>query len=209
MLQFVLASKSPRRHKLLRERGYQFETISIEISEILNENLSVERAIEDLARQKAEALLNSGKLRSDISYLVLSADTVVVHAGEVLGKPKDEAKAFETLQRLSGDTHQVVTAICLWDTAESRYVLNHRVSDVEFRPLSSKEIEEYIASGDPMDKAGSYGIQSAGRQFVRKFSGHIDNIAGLPVDLVEQIMAENNWQVSQSGVAEGPVQSAE
>lgn len=197
MVQFILASKSPRRHFLLKEKGYKFQTSSIEISEILNENLSVERAIEQLALEKAQALVESGRLSTDQTYLILSADTVVYQGGEVLGKPKDQEHAFELLKRLSGESHQVITAFCLWHTGEKRYVLKHRISDVTFRELSDAEIRAYIATGDPMDKAGAYGIQSEGRHFVTKFTGGLENIAGLPVDLVEKTMTENNWHVNK------------
>lgn len=197
MVQFILASKSPRRRFLLTEKGYKFETSSIEISEILDENLSVERAIEQLALQKAQALVESGRLDPDQKYLILSADTVVYHDGEVLGKPKDQEHAFELLKRLSGEPHQVITAFCLWHTGEKRYILRHKISQVKFRELSDEEIREYIATGDPMDKAGAYGIQSEGRHFVKEFTGGLENIAGLPVDLVEKTMTENNWHVSK------------
>ena len=224
MMRFILASKSPRRSIFLRERGYLFHTFPVEISEFLDKNLSIEKAVEDLARRKAQALVEGGTLDPAFEYLILSADTVVFHDGEVLGKPKDQQDAFNTLSRLSGSTHQVITAFCLWNTGEARFVTGHSVSEVEFRELSDDEVWEYVRSGDPMDKAGSYGIQSLAREFIREnshriggaeqeqlgstfrtegrdfvtsFTGSLENIAGLPIDDVEALASAEGWEFPQ------------
>lgn len=217
MMRFILASKSPRRSFFLQKRGYLFHTFPVEISEILDENLSVERAVEDLALRKAKALVEGHSLEPGHPYLVLSADTIVYHQGKILGKPQNEQDAFDTLKSLAGATHKVITAFCLYQTETSDYLCDHEVSEVTFRPLSDKEIQDYVATGDPMDKAGSYGIQSLAsqftggtalqmgstfqmerRDFVIKFTGTLENIAGLPIDKVEQRLAEKNWHVPKN-----------
>lgn len=250
MMRFILASKSPRRSFFLKKRGFSFHTFPVEISEILDENLSVESAVEDLALRKAKALVQQGKLEPGYGYVILSADTVVYHRGKVLGKPINEQDAFETLKSLSGQTHQVITAFCLLNTRTNEHLCDHEVSEVTFRPLSDEEILDYVATGDPMDKAGSYGIQSLAsqftggeplntdvvgevtpaigatdaakrrtvsevasgvkggvdavaktettfqmkrRDFVVNFTGTLENIAGLPIDKVEQHLREKRW----------------
>ncbi|MCC6138173.1 MAG: septum formation protein Maf [Bdellovibrionaceae bacterium] len=212
MVRFVLASKSPRRNFFLKKQGYLFHTFPVEISEILDENLSIECAVEDLALRKAQALVESGLLEAGPEYVILSADTIVYHQGRVLGKPSDPEDAFETLKSLSGKTHKVITAFCLLNTKNNDFLVDHEVSEVTFRALEETEIREYVATGDPMDKAGSYGIQSLAkdftggvplqlgdsfklerRDFVIHFTGSLENIAGLPIDRVEQRIAEKKW----------------
>lgn len=212
MMRFILASKSPRRSFFLKKRGFSFHTFPVEISEILDENLSIERAVEDLALRKARALVEGGHLAPGQGYVILSADTVVYHQGRVLGKPQNEQDAFETLKSLSGQTHQVITAFCLFNTVTGDHLCDHETSEVTFRPLSDEEIRDYVATGDPMDKAGSYGIQSLAsqftggealktdgtfqmkrRDFVLQFTGTLENIAGLPIDKVEQRLREKKW----------------
>jgi septum formation protein len=195
MLRFVLASQSPRRSFFLRERGYVFHTFPVEISEFLDKNLRVEEAVEKIAWDKAKALVESKTLPLDQNHLILAADTLVFLKGCALGKPQDQEDAFAILESLSGETHQVITAFCLWNTLEGRSVTGHCTSDVKFRTLTKEEILAYIATGDPMDKAGAYGIQSLGRDFVEHFTGTLENIAGLPIDEIEKVMAKEGWVV--------------
>lgn len=210
MVRFVLASKSPRRSFFLQKRGYLFHTFPVEISEILNENMSIESAVEDLAYRKAQALVASGTLDAQAQYVILSADTIVYHRGRVLGKPENPEEAVATLRSLSGQTHQVITAFCLLHTARGEFLTDHEISEVTFRELTEQEIRDYVATGDPMDKAGSYGIQSLAkgfalqmgdpfaaerRDFVVQFTGSLENIAGLPIDLVEKRIQEKQWQL--------------
>lgn len=226
MLRFVLASKSPRRQFFLEKRGYVFHTFPVEISEFLDKNLRVELAVEDLAKRKAEAFVQSSEALKMAPMVVLSADTIVVYKDEILGKPKDQKEAFFTLQKLSGHKHRVVTGYCLWNTQTDQVVKGHEVSEVEFRQLSDEEIWDYVRSGDPMDKAGSYGIQSLARQlirrkqheldsvigeelgstfrfegedFVKNFTGTLENIAGLPIDEIEKKIQELGWILPRKG----------
>lgn len=193
----VLASQSPRRRELLQKAGFEFEIASVEISEIPNENLSLEAQIEDLARQKAEALVESSKLPKLPNILILSADTVVVIDDKILGKPRDLSESESHLRRLSGRTHQVITGVCLWDLVGEKKLVTHETADVTFRKLADDEIRSYVDSRDGMDKAGAYGIQSVGATFISHLRGSLENVMGLPVALVERLIRENGWQVGR------------
>lgn len=197
MKQLVLASQSPRRKELLEKAGFRFEVLSIEISEIPNENMSLEDQIKDLAWQKAKALVDSGKLMKSQEKLVLAADTVVVLDQKIMGKPRDLDESRSHICRLSGRTHRVVTAICLWDLGSQKFETAAEWSDVTFRKLTESEIEEYVGSRDGMDKAGAYGIQGPGRALVERLDGNFDNVMGLPVSLVERLLNKNGWIIDR------------
>lgn len=226
MLRFILASQSPRRRFFLEKRGYLFHTFPVEISEFLDKNLRVEDAVEVLAEEKAQALVESGRLAGMEPCLILSADTIVHFKEQILGKPKDQDQAFETLKTLSGQTHRVITAFCLWHLPSQKKVRGHAVSEVEFRDLQDEEVWDYVRSGDPMDKAGSYGIQSLARNFIRdnhisldqaqgkdlgstfrtngldfvkNFTGSLENIAGLPVEEIEKVIKREGWTLPVKG----------
>jgi septum formation protein len=201
MRTLILASQSPRRKDLLTKAGFEFIVSSLEISEIPNENLSLEKQIEDLAWRKAQALVESGKLLNLKDILVLSADTVVVIEGQIVGKPRDRTESAQTLLKLSGRTHQVITGICLWaldgSIQSSTKVVSHEIAEVTFRALGEGEMKAYVDSGDGMDKAGAYGIQGAGAAFVAHLRGSVDNVMGLPVGLVERLINENSWIINR------------
>lgn len=129
---------------------------------------------------------------------MLSADTMVILDGEPLGKPQDEAQAFDYLSRLSGRAHQVKTAVVLVEgpvAPGENLIMRQAIetTQVIFRHLSEKEIREYISTGEPLDKAGAYGIQGLGGNFVEKFVGAYDNVVGLPMDLVRRLLREGQW----------------
>lgn len=195
MHKLILASKSPRRSYLLEKWGYHFSTFSLEISEILNEKLNVEDQIQTLAQEKAEALVNSSLLPQERPLLVLSADTVVILDNVVLGKPQTKTEAKDFLRRMSNRSHEVITAICFWDSETKKYLTNFDRTVVYFRPLSSEEIEGYVESGEPMDKAGAYGIQGIGLTFVKKYEGSFENVMGLPMQLLQKEIEKNGWQL--------------
>lgn len=197
MHELILASQSPRRRHILMERGFVFRSIPIEVSEIPDKNLNVMDQISDLARQKAHAAVDSLKPLKSGDILVLSADTVVLLEGEFLGKPTSRADACEVLGRMSGKSHQVVTGYCLWDLGPDRFILGHEVSDVEFRRLTKEEIVEYVNTGEPMDKAGSYGIQGEGKKLVKNFTGSFNNIVGLPIEKIEEVIQKNGWIIKK------------
>lgn len=192
----ILASQSPRRSELLRQAGFEFTVSSVQISEIPDENLNLPDQIRGLARQKAHACLNSGKILKGQGNLLLSADTVVCLDDQILGKPADRRENEQYLRRLSGRTHRVITAVCLLDVDSSQEAIGHDISEIVFRSLSEFEISEYVATGDGLDKAGGYGIQTVER-FVASTVGARDNIVGLPVALVETLLMENGWHVNR------------
>ncbi len=198
-MKIILASASPRRRELLAQIIPEFEVIPSEAAETLTEDTPQEIVLE-LAVQKAEEVarrLFSSKSEESIrrisssgdeseesaDALVIGADTIVVSGGLILGKPVDEDEAFRMLGLLSGNTHQVYTGVCLIRLAEDTCVTRtfYEKTDVEFYPMMEDEIREYIATGDPMDKAGAYGIQSGCAKYIRGICGDYNNVVGLPV----------------------------
>ena len=197
MRQLILASQSPRRKELLERAGFLFSVHSIQISEIPNENLSLSAQIEDLALQKALALVESGKYPKSGDILLLSADTLVILDGQVLGKPKDLSQSREFLENLSGRRHSVITGVCFFDLKTNIKKVAHEEAFVKFHKLSEDQISRYVESRDGMDKAGAYGIQTLEKGFIEKIEGNIDNVMGLPVGLVEKLLTENQWNVDR------------
>ncbi len=191
-----MASKSPRRKEILEKAGISFQVSYVEVSEIPNENLSLIEQIREIAGRKARALVDQGKVLKGQGNWVLSADTLVIVEGCVLGKPRSQNEAVAFLRRLSGKTHQVITALCLWDVDQGEPMLTEETATVTFRQLSEDEITEYVTTGDPMDKAGAYGIQGKAAQFVSSIEGSVENVMGLPIELVKRLLREHGWQGS-------------
>jgi len=175
MVSLYLASGSPRRSELLTQLGLPFERLSTEVEEQRRADEQAEHYVRRLALEKAQA----GVAVASLDLPVLGADTVVVLHNEVLEKPADTAAAAAMLRKLSGQTHQVMTAVALADGQQSLDCLV--VTDVTFRVLTPEDIATYIASGEPMDKAGAYGIQGRGGNFVRKINGSYYAVVGLPL----------------------------
>ncbi|MBU1330519.1 MAG: septum formation inhibitor Maf [Gammaproteobacteria bacterium] len=177
MATLYLASGSPRRRELLTQIGVPFRTQIAPIDENALPGEAPGVYVERLARAKAQAGLDA--LGSPEQAVVLGADTAVVLDGRILGKPCDQDDALETLRALSGRTHQVLTAVALvsCERVESRVV----VSEVSFRPLRDAELAAYWASGEPCDKAGSYGIQGLAAVFVSRLQGSYSAVVGLPL----------------------------
>ena len=175
-MKIILASQSPRRKELLERMGIRdFETISPNVDESAFRGLPPEELVRRLSAEKAAAV--AGKAGEDA--IVIAADTVVALEGAVLGKPADELDAFKMLSALSGVRHQVYTGVTVCRGGEKQTA--HEVTDVTFRELSEEEIEHYIATGEPMDKAGAYGIQGYGALLIQGISGDYYNVMGLPV----------------------------
>ncbi|EPA0078016.1 MULTISPECIES: Maf family protein [Enterobacter] len=191
MTSIYLASGSPRRQELLTQLGVSFERIVTGIEEKRAEGESAQQYVSRLAREKAQA----GVVQTPRDLPVLGADTIVILNGEVLEKPHDADHAARMLRKMSGQTHQVITAVAL---ADSQNVLDCLVvTDVTFRVLTDDEIAAYIASGEPMDKAGAYGIQGLGGCFVRKINGSYHAVVGLP--LVETYELLSNFNSLREG----------
>ena len=186
MASLHLASASPRRLELLAQIGVPFVTLIASIDETALPGEPVERYVERLAREKARAGLAA--LSDPADAVVLGADTAVVLDGRILGKPADRAECLATLVALSGREHQVLTAVALASAQriESRVV----ASRVRFRPLRAGEAEAYWATGEPCDKAGSYGIQGLAAVFVSQLEGSYSAVVGLPLCETAQLLGE-------------------
>ncbi|MCS6859736.1 MAG: Maf family protein [Abditibacteriales bacterium] len=179
----VLASASPRRSALLRTLGVPFEVVVVEGAEpAMEAGAEVAAWVEAAARAKAAAVAAT---RADA--IVIAADTVVALDGAMLGKPRDEREAAAMLRRLSGRTHQVYTGLCVWRGEQQQ--TSHVVTQVTFRPLSEALINAYVATGEPMDKAGAYGIQGKGALLVEKIEGCYFNVVGLPLVRLSEMLA--------------------
>ena len=191
-MKLILASASPRRKELLAHAGLPAEVRPADADETIDKkNHSPESIVKVLSERKAEACA-SALLREEKDCgpcVVLGADTVVSHRGEVLGKPSDEADAFRMLESLSGDRNTVFTGVTLLLLSEGtieRRDTFAEATDVWFETLSEEEIRDYIRSGEPMDKAGAYGIQGLFGRYVRRIEGDYANVVGLPVAAVYQ-----------------------
>ncbi len=174
MSRLVLASASPRRRELMTLAGFDFEVITADVDEVLDPSLAPCELVMSLSFQKASAVA-----AENTDATVIGADTVVVLEGKVLGKPHSESEAVQMLRSLSGNTHEVYTGVCIikGDKVHKFY----ECTKVTFWPLEDELIAEYVASKDPMDKAGSYGIQGKGCVLVKGIEGDYFNVVGFPV----------------------------
>jgi nucleoside triphosphate pyrophosphatase len=177
----VLASASPRRQELLRAAGISFEVQPAHIPEEPLPGETAKACAERLACEKAQAIA-----RHRPKDVVLGADTVVVVDGQTLGKPADAADAARMLRMLSGREHQVITGVCL--VAKGQTSVASEITSVTMSEISEKEIADYIASGEPMDKAGAYAIQGMASRWIPRIEGDYSNVVGLPVALVWRML---------------------
>lgn len=177
-MRIILASASPRRRELLSQLGVEFEVCPSQGEEKITEVLP-ERAVMELAQQKAAEIA----VKTEGNAWILGADTVVVYDQKILGKPKDAEDAKRMLCMLQDKKHQVYTGVCIWKkengTEDVRCFFEK--TDVVFYPMTEEEIDQYVATGEPMDKAGSYGIQGVGGLYVREIHGDYNNVVGLPI----------------------------
>lgn len=177
----ILASASPRRQELLRYITPEFEVMPADVDETLPEGIPAEESAEFLAVRKA---VHIAKQYPD--SVVVGSDTVVIIDDEILGKPENESDAERMLKKLSGRVHKVITGVCI--ACGKRTFSFSESTDVKFYTLTDDEIREYIATGDPMDKAGAYGIQSEGCVLVEKIDGDFFAVMGLPVARLKRAM---------------------
>lgn len=178
----ILASTSPRRSELLKNIGVEFELATGNVLERPHPDEAPPDYITRVARAKVMAVA-----RQHESGLIIGADTVVVLDGQLLGKPENEQDAERMLTRLSGRWHAVMTGVALYDVSSKREVADFDKTLVRFAQLTRKEIEWYIKTGEPMDKAGAYGIQGLGGLFVDEIAGNYYNVVGLPLPLVYRL----------------------
>ena len=180
-LRLILASGSPRRRELLAKMGYDFEICVPDVDE------HVSGHARDIV-----AILSQRKARAAAAHYtegtVIASDTLVSYQGTPLGKPENETDAARMLKMLSGNTHEVFTGVTLLDAASGRRMTRVVRTGVTFRSLSNAEIAAYIATGEPMDKAGAYGIQGGAGRFVVKLDGSFENVMGFPVDDIRDML---------------------
>jgi septum formation protein len=183
-MRIVLASASPRRQELLRNAGIDFVVSPANIEEVQLANETATQFAERMAREKARAVRNGAA-----DSWILGADTVVVVGDEVLGKPESQPDASRMLRLLSGRKHQVITGVCLLGNGFED--VRSETTAVQFSGLSDTDIREYVASGEPMDKAGAYAIQGLASRWITTIEGDYSNVVGLPVDLVWRMLREH------------------
>ena len=181
----VLASQSARRQEILRHLGLDPKIIVSEADENTTEKLTPEALTEQLSVRKAEAILPL----CDENDMVIAGDTVVALGDEIFGKPTDREDAFRMLSILSGTTHKVVSGIAV--CYGGKIAVSHEVTEVTFRKISENELRAYIATGEPDDKAGAYGMQDKASVFVEKINGDYFNVVGLPVFKMFQLIKEH------------------
>lgn len=180
MAEFILASGSPRRKELLAAVGLEYMVlVPIADESSVPKDMSVDLYVQELALLKAAAVAKVAVTRQDA--VIIAADTIVALDGEILGKPKDEEDAFKMLRSLSGRKHDVYTGYCLMRERDAFTVCKSVKTEVYFKELDDDLIKRYIATGEPMDKAGAYGIQGKGAILVEKIDGDYFNVVGLPI----------------------------
>ncbi|KUK41872.1 MAG: Maf-like protein [Clostridia bacterium 62_21] len=182
-MRLYLASSSPRRRELLARLGLPFTVLPVKVDEAIDVNRPPGRLVETLAACKARAArVEEG--------LVIGADTIVVCGGRIFGKPRDAAEAISMLSSLQGTSHEVYTGVAVRRVEDEFLAVGHEVTTVKFRPATKWEIDLYVATGEPMDKAGAYAVQGLGAIFVDHIEGCFFNVVGLPLARLNTLMKE-------------------
>jgi septum formation protein len=179
----ILASSSPRRREILETIGAKFHVATSQIDESVLPNEAPENYVVRLAREKARDVI-----RQFSTGFVIGADTTVVLNNQILGKPKDEADARSMLKQLADNWHEVMTGIAVIDASTSKEVFDLCRTRVRFTAMSDEEIEWYLRSGEPFDKAGAYAIQGLGSLFIEEIEGNYLNVVGLPITLLRRLV---------------------
>lgn len=185
-MRIILASKSPRRKEILDKIGIRFEIVESGFEESIDTGKSPEDVVKYLAYKKAEDV--AGKINSDA--LIIGADTVVAYNSIIMGKPQNSQDSFGMLKILSGNWHDVYTGVCIINPANNKCSVEYEVTAVKIRNLSDEEIYEYINTGEPVDKAGSYAIQGIGSMIVERIEGCYFNVVGLPIYKLSKLMED-------------------
>ena len=184
--EIILASGSPRRKELLEQIGLPFSVVVSGADETVDEGLSPEFLVQSLSLLKAADVAGT----QDKTALVIGADTVVALSGEILTKPENEEDAKNMLRRLSGTSHSVFTGVTVFRVRDGKSVSITEETKVYFKPLTEKEIEAYVRTKEPLDKAGAYGVQGLGGLFVEKIEGDYYNVVGLPLARLGRLLQE-------------------
>ena len=179
----ILASNSPRRIVLLKSLGYHFDIVPHDIEEcILGDVLPME-LVQNLAFLKATDVA-----RRVSNAIIISADTVIVHKNNILGKPKDVSDAKRILSILSDSEHDIISGVCVMEMPSRKKMLRIERTHIRMKNIKDEEIDRYILTGEPMDKAGAYAIQGEGRKFIEKIDGSFSNAVGLPLELLQEML---------------------
>ena len=181
-MKIYLASGSPRRRELLTQIGIEYEVLVSEADEECDIK-DPALLVEELSKRKAEAVFDSLEGKEETDYLVIGADTVVAIDGQILGKPSDKKDAEKMIRELSGRAHEVYTGVtlCYLKNGSRNEKTFHEMTKVIFCPMSEDEIHEYAESGEPLDKAGAYGIQGLCAKYIKGIDGDYNNVVGLPI----------------------------
>lgn len=187
MSEIILASASPRRRELMQNMGLNFAVMVSDADETsVDSSVPPGIYVQELALLKAAAVAKS--ILNNKDAIVISADTIVVKDGEILGKPRDDADAKRMLESLSGSIHSVYTGFCVMRISDAFTVCKHVKTDVHFRTLTDEKIDRYIQSGECRDKAGAYGIQGLGAMLISHINGDYFNVVGLPVSELAEVL---------------------
>lgn len=197
MKKVILASASPRRATLLHNLGLDFMTIPASIDESILPHENPADAVMRIAAAKAQAISDSYP-----DAVVIAADTMVVCKGQILGKPVDDREAYAMLSTLSGNVHEVITGLCVLNSSCAIKDIDYENTRVFFHEIDSEEIEAYIASGEPQDKAGAYGIQGRAAIFVASLEGCYYNVVGLPLSRLYLMLKRQGMYLLESGIGE-------
>jgi len=192
-MKLILASASPRRAQILRDAGIPFEIARANVSERRKRGENAVAMTRRLAQAKAEAIAR--KLEKEhLEAIVVGADTTVEVKGELLGKPQSSAEARKMLRKLAGRTHRVVTSVAAIRLSDHAEVIVTETTRVLFAPLSAEDIAEYVATGEPLDKAGAYAVQGIGGRFIESIEGCYFNVVGLPLARLYRMLSGLGWR---------------
>jgi septum formation protein len=194
MLKIILASTSPRRKMLLRQLGINFESIPADITENSKEFSDPGKYAMEMSREKALYVANKFRSRNSPHTYVLGADTTVCIDGKILGKPKNKDEAKSMLRLLQGRWHEVATGITLVRLSDMNTITEKEVTRVKVAPFSDSFIDRYVATGEPMDKAGSYGAQGFGALIVERLEGCYFNVIGLPLLRISRMLEREGYE---------------
>lgn len=193
MVKFVLASGSPRRKELLEQIGMQFEISSAHGEEIITKEQPWE-IVEELSMQKATEVADRYEREHGVqdNTVVIGADTIVAYGAEIMGKPKSRQHAIEMLSELQGHVHQVYTGVTLiiMTGKDRKFICFHEKTEVEMYPMTQAQIEAYVSTGEPMDKAGAYAIQGKCAAYIKGIRGEYNNVVGLPIAKLSQELSK-------------------
>jgi septum formation protein len=200
----ILASNSPRRAEILRNAGFQFDVRPSHVDESHRPRESARNYVRRLAFAKARIAAVHAKQKNQ-EAIVLGADTVVVAQGKILGKPSDVKEARRMLRLLNGKTHEVLTGVSIVTVPDGKEHHHVEITRVRFRKLTNAEIEDYIATGEPFDKAGAYAIQGIAGRFVTRIDGCYFNVMGLPLSAVWTMLRAVGWRDAKPSKVQNPL----